>query len=129
MDIKNTPGLHSSTPIQTPAETDKASVGAVPQQDTIPVPPRPEDRVELSGTTPLPPGIEDMHSDEFRFIRTALHKLPGMSTERMEQIRRQIDSGFYTRGQVLSHVAGRIADEVQGHLPSNPGEVPNPEPE
>lgn len=128
MDIQNVPGLSSPLPIQTPEQAGKAAPEEVNVPDMVPVPPLPEDRVDFSGTTPLPPIHEATRSEEFQFIRTALHRLPGTSLERMESIREKIKSGFYTRGQVLTHIAGRLADELQGTLPDDPLAPPSEQP-
>lgn len=120
MDIRNiaASGLQGATPIQpaSPGEAGKTEAGAPARQTSAAPPSPPRDRIELSDVVRgRLPNTE--RGREIAFARKALQELPPMSEERLAKIRDRMESGFYSRPEVLRKVAGRLADEVKGEPP------------
>ena len=47
-------------------------------------------------------------SGELSEARTALHKVPEMTEERMSEIKKRIKDGYYSRSDVLDRIAKRL---------------------
>ncbi|WP_457651517.1 hypothetical protein [Rhodocaloribacter sp.] len=120
MDIRNiaASGLQGAKPLQptSPGEAGKTDAGAPARQTSAAPPSPPRDRIELSDVVRgrLP---NSERGREIAFARKALQELPPMSEERLAKIRDRMESGFYSRPEVLHKVAGRLADEVKGEPP------------
>ncbi len=120
MNIRNiaASGLNGAPPIQptSPAETGKTETGAPAGQTHTAPPAPPQDRIELSDVVRgrLP---NTARGREIAFARKALQELPPLSEERLAKIRDRMESGFYTRPDVLLKVADRLAGEITGEPP------------
>ena len=73
---------------------------------------RAKDSVEISEAGRA--AASDAQTRELGFAKKALESVPTLSADRAAEIRGRIESGFYTKPEVVSAVAGRITDELRG---------------
>ena len=120
MDIRNiaSSGLQGAPPIQptSPGEAGKTESGAPASHPSGAPSARPQDRIELSDVVRgrLP---NTQRGREIAFARKALQELPPLSEERLAKIQDRMESGFYSRTDVLQKVADRLAGEAAGEPP------------
>jgi|GEM_PF-6032645 len=130
MNIQNvTSGLNPTNPSKqiTPAKTGEMHSGVPTDGATSSRTDRSHDRVDLSRHV-SGKELTPEQSRELAFARQALHSLPSMSEERLAKIRSHIENGNYSRLEIISNVANRLAETISGEnhpLPpySDPGEV------
>lgn len=114
MDIRNIKaGLHRIERVQQqqPSESGQVGGSAATQQQTPAAAPQ-NDSVELSPATKAPHGSDGPQGIDF--ARKALLGVPPLSQDRVQDILKRVQEGYYSQPEVVKEIATRITEDLAG---------------
>ena len=71
-----------------------------------------QDSINISEEARLAHAAEQKKLQEFEHARKALDETPELSASRKQEILDRINSGFYTKPEVIDEIASKISDEL-----------------